>query len=127
MLKDLQLFEQHEAGRVWRRFEHRETAVVNADGILLIGLEGVEIGRRNQTSGSLQTGRQPPPQATVVEGSRAVRGDLFERSGEVRLDDRSAEGRRLTAGEKSCGAARVRHQSRPVFVCEKAVGPGGAN
>ena len=113
-------------GRIRRRLEHREAAVLDADRLLLLGLEGFEISGRNQGSRPFETGRQPPRQAAAIERFRAVRGDLFERSGEFGLHDRSTEWRRLTVGEKSRGAARVRHQSRPVFIGEMAVGAGGA-
>ena len=98
MFEDFQLFEQYEAGRIGWRLDHRETAVVDADWFLLFGLEGFEIGGRYQTPRGLETGREPPRQAAAVEGIRAVRGDLFERAGEVDLDDQGAKRRRLTTG-----------------------------
>ena len=50
MLEDLQLLEQYEAGRVGRRLEHGEAAIVDRDRLLLLGLERFEIGGRDQTS-----------------------------------------------------------------------------
>jgi hypothetical protein len=57
MLDDLQLFEEHKTGRVWRRFEHGEAAIIDADRLLLLGLESVEIGGRHQASGSVEARR----------------------------------------------------------------------
>ena len=61
-------------------------------------LEGFEIIGRNQAPDRLETGRESPGQPAAVEGFLAARGDLFERTGEVRLDNRSTEARRFTAG-----------------------------
>jgi hypothetical protein len=44
VLEDLQLLEQHEAGRIGRRLEDREAAVVDRDRLLNFGRAGCQIG-----------------------------------------------------------------------------------
>ena len=49
ILEDLELLEQHEAGRIGRRLEHGKAAIIDADRLLHLGLEGCEIAGRDQS------------------------------------------------------------------------------
>src|SRR5882724_4381590 len=116
MLEDLQLFEQHKAGRIRRRFEHREAAVIDADRLLPLGLEGFEIARRDQGPGRVESRGQPACEAAAVEGFGALGGNLLETARELGLNDGSAERGRRAGGEKGCGAARIGEKRLPIFL-----------
>src|SRR6516165_593404 len=91
ILEDLQLFEQHEAGRIGRRFEYSKAVVIDADRLLDPCLEGREIASRDQGPCDLQSRGKPPGDRTAVEALGTLGSQLLERAGEVRLDNRGAE------------------------------------
>src|SRR5271169_3058796 len=95
MLEDLQFLEQYKAGRVGRRLEHGKAAVVDRDRLLSLCVEVGEIGRRYRGPDNLETPHQPPRQGAAIKGFGALRGDFFERAGEILLYDRSTDRRRI--------------------------------
>jgi len=125
MLEDLQLLEQNKTGRIGRRFEHGEAAIVDRDGLLGFGDKAGKIGRRHQRPDRSQTRRQPPCQAPAVEGLGAFRGDFFERIGEGGLHDRGADRRCLAIDQKARCAGWIDSQGGAVFAGEMPVVRGG--
>src|SRR5277367_322573 len=100
MLKDLELFEQDETGRIERRFEHGIAAIIDRDWLLLLGREGFEIVRPDQGPRRIEARREPPRQTAAIEGLGSIGSDLLERAGEIGLDYQRAEPRRFALGEK---------------------------
>src|SRR5271165_3262936 len=93
MLEDLELLEQHKPRRVRRRLEHGEAAVLDADRLLPLGLEGFKIASRDQRTGRFESRCQAPSKAAAIKGFRPGRGYLLERARQVWLKDRGAHAR----------------------------------
>ncbi len=126
ILDDLQLLEQREPGRVGRRFEHGEAAVVDGDRLLALGLELGEIGFAHRHAGGGAGSGEAAGERAAIEALGALAGDLFEGAGEIGLHDRGTEHRRRSIVEKHRGAAPVGGKGRAMLAGEVPVMRGRA-
>ena len=126
ILDDLQLLEQHEPGRVGRRFEHGEAAVVDPDRLLALGLELGEIGFADRHPGGGARGGEAAGEGAAVEALGAVAGDLLEGAGEIGLHDRGADRGRHAVRQEDRGAAPVGAEGREMLAGEVPVMRGRA-
>ena len=92
ILGDLQLLQDDEPGRVRRRLQHAEAAIVDADRLLSLGLEFGEVGLRDQRAAFGQRRGEPAGEGAAIEGLGPVGGDFLERAGQVGLDDKVPTG-----------------------------------
>ena len=126
MLDDAELLEQHPAHGVRRRLADRVAAVVELDRRLGLGLERGEVVGGHQAAGRLASGGEGPREAAAVEVLGSRRGEALEGAGEVRLDDRRADGRRAPVAEKHPGAARVGAEGADLLAGEVPAGASRA-
>ena len=112
---DLQHLQHGEAGGVRRRLGDAEAAIGDADRVLQLRLEFLQIAFIDQHAGLAHARGKTLGQPAAVEAFRAVLRDLFQRAREVGLADQCGKRRhadiepaRNTARDRGSAASTAR-------------------